>query len=102
VKAYRPRRELTRSPDGGRPTGRSHSGYRLHGTTEIRRLGEVLILRELSIDLETIKRMVENPDHDRMSTLERQRRIVEAKTDHLLKILRPSTPRSGRKGQEPR
>ncbi len=69
------------------PGERTDSGYRLYGPAEVARLQEVLFYRELGFGLEEIKRMVDRPDHDRTTALDRQRRLLEAKAEHLMAMV---------------
>ncbi len=69
------------------------SGYRLYGDAELRRLQEILLLRELEFPLREIAALLDVPD--RTQALRRQRALLEQKcqrlegiialVDHLLK-----------------
>ncbi len=69
------------------PAERSGSGYRLYGPAEVRRLQEVLFFRELGMALDEIGRIVDDPGYRRDAALRRHRRMIEAKADHLLRML---------------
>ncbi|MCJ7725818.1 MAG: MerR family transcriptional regulator, partial [Acidimicrobiia bacterium] len=69
------------------PGERSNAGYRLYGPSEVARLQEVLFFRELGFGLGEIKRMVDRPDYDRATALQRQRRLMETKAEHLLAMI---------------
>ena len=69
------------------PSERSDAGYRLYGSEEIARLQEVLFFRELGVPLEEIGRIVSDPGYDRAEALRRQRRMLEAKAEHLLAMV---------------
>jgi len=66
---------------------RSDSGYRLYGPREVARLQEVLLFRELVFGLGEIKQMVDRPGYDRLSALARQRRMLDAKAEHILAMV---------------
>jgi DNA-binding transcriptional MerR regulator len=69
------------------PSERSDAGYRLYGPAEIARLQEVLFFRELGVPLDEIGRIVSDPGYDRTEALARQRRLLEAKAEHLLAMV---------------
>ncbi len=69
------------------PGMRSDAGYRLYGPGDVARLQEVLVLRELGMRLDDIRRIVDEPGPDRATSLERHRRRISAKVDHLLRML---------------
>ena len=69
------------------PTTRTESGYRLYGDTQVERLQEVLFFRELGLPLEEIRDMVEQPGYDRVSALKRQRALLEAKAERVLRMI---------------
>jgi DNA-binding transcriptional MerR regulator len=69
------------------PRERSEAGYRLYGPSEVARLQEVLFFRELGFGLGEIKRLVERPDYDRATALQRQRRLLDTKAEHLLAMI---------------
>ena len=69
------------------PRERTASGYRLYGPAEVARLQEVLFFRELGFGLDDIKDMVDRPDYRRTAALQRQRHLLETKTEHLLAMI---------------
>jgi len=69
------------------PTTRTESGYRLYGETQVERLQEVLLFRELGFPLEEIRDMAEQPGYDRISALKRHRALLEAKADRVLRMI---------------
>ncbi|MDP2622897.1 MAG: MerR family transcriptional regulator [Actinomycetota bacterium] len=69
------------------PTERTEAGYRLYGDREVARLQEVLFFRELGFGLDEIKEIVERPEYDRTSALARQRELLEAKGERLLRMI---------------
>lgn len=58
------------------PAAKSPSGYRLYSDAELERLQQILIYRELEIDLNTIKRILDNPAFDRRRALLEQREAL--------------------------
>lgn len=69
------------------PAGRTESGYRTYGPTEVERLQEVLFFRELGFPLEEIKTMVGTPSYTRTGALQRQRELLEQRADRLLTMM---------------
>lgn len=69
------------------PEERTDSGYRIYGTTDIERLQEILFFRELGFGLTDISEMMARPDYDRRSALERQRTMLENRTERLLNMV---------------
>jgi DNA-binding transcriptional MerR regulator len=55
------------------PAERTNAGYRLYRRSEVERLQEVLLFRELGFGLEAIKEIVNRPGYDRTAALLRQR-----------------------------
>lgn len=70
-----------------RPSGRSDAGYRLYGSGDIARLQQILFYRELGLPLEEIARVMSDPQFDRIEALRRQRAQLEAKAEHLLRMI---------------
>ena len=69
-----------------RPSDRSEAGYRLYSRADLERLQEVLGWRALGFSLKEIGRMLDDPAHDRMSSLRRQRELVAAEADRLARL----------------
>src|ERR1700751_1376359 len=65
------------------PSERSGSGYRLYSYDDLARLQEILIWRQLGLALAEIKSLLDDPEYDRISALERQRELVEREIDRL-------------------
>ena len=65
------------------PSDRSEAGYRLYCYDDVARLQEILIWRQLGFSLADIKSMLDDPQYDRISALERQRELVEREIDRL-------------------
>ena len=69
------------------PSGRTAVGYRTYGRAEVERLQEVLFFRELGFALDEIRQIVTQPGYNRAIALERQRKLLEARTEHLLALI---------------
>jgi MerR family transcriptional regulator, thiopeptide resistance regulator len=65
------------------PSERSEAGYRLYSYDDLARLREILIWRRLGFSLNEIRSLLDDPGHDRLAALERQRDLVEAEIDRL-------------------
>lgn len=61
------------------PAARSAKGYRLYGDAELARLQQILIHRALGMPLESIRRVLDDPDFDRPAALRRQRQELAAR-----------------------
>ncbi|NNF09279.1 MAG: MerR family transcriptional regulator [Acidimicrobiia bacterium] len=60
------------------PAGRTPAGYRLYDRGGVRRLQEVLFFRELGFGLDEIRELMEEPEYQRRTALQRQRSLLEA------------------------
>ena len=72
------------------PSARSDSGYRLYGPTDLERLHQVLLFRELGFALEDIRRIMLDPGFDRTEALRAQRALLAEKarrTEAMLKAI---------------
>ena len=88
------------------PAARSEAGYRLYDASNLDRLRQIRVGRELGLSLEEIRRSLDEAGFDRRSTLLRQRRqLVETATttaatieaiDRALKFVEQGKGRSGR------
>ncbi len=65
------------------PSGRSEAGYRLYSYDDLARLREILIWRTLGFPLTEIASLLDDPGHDRLAALERQRELIEREIDRL-------------------
>ena len=70
------------------PSGRSDAGYRLYGPDDIARLQQILFHRELGLPLDEIAEVMGNRGPDRLVALRKQRAQLEAKTDHLMQMMK--------------
>ncbi|HTX07551.1 MAG TPA: MerR family transcriptional regulator [Solirubrobacteraceae bacterium] len=65
------------------PRGRSEAGYRLYSDADLARLREILIWRQLGFALSEIQALLDEPGHDRIGALERQRELVDRDLERL-------------------
>ena len=65
------------------PSERSGAGYRLYSHDDLERLQEILIWRQLGFSLVEIVSLLDDPGHDRLAALERQRELVGREIDRL-------------------
>lgn len=65
------------------PSGRSEAGYRLYSYDDLARLREILIWRALGFPLGDIGALLDDPGHDRLAALERQRQLIEGERERL-------------------
>lgn len=65
------------------PRERSEAGYRLYSYHDLERLQEVLVWRQLGFSLQEIKALLDEPDYDRGSALDRQRELVQHDLERL-------------------
>lgn len=65
------------------PSERSEAGYRLYAYSDLERLQEILVWRQLGFALEEIRALLDDPGHDRESALLDQRELVGAELERL-------------------
>ncbi len=65
------------------PSGRSEAGYRLYADQDLERLREIIVWRQLGFSLEKIQALVDDPGHDRVQSLRRQRELVARDLERL-------------------
>jgi DNA-binding transcriptional MerR regulator len=65
------------------PSGRSEAGYRLYSYDDLARLREILTWRRLGFGLTEIGALLDDPGHDRLAALERQRELIEGEIERL-------------------
>ena len=79
------------------PSGRSPAGYRLYSESDLRRLQQILIYRELDFGLEEIAQMLAEADTDTATEspadastdehLRRQHRLLRSRRDRAITLL---------------
>lgn len=65
------------------PSERSEAGYRLYSYPDLARLQEILIWRQLGFSLAEIRSLLDDPAHDRLGALRRQRELVQGEMERL-------------------
>lgn len=70
-----------------KPTEVTEAGYRLYDDKAIDRLGQILVFKELDLPLADIKRIMDNPDLDSNSILEKQRKMLCRKKQRIERII---------------
>ncbi len=69
------------------PAGYTEAGYRLYDDTDLERLQQILLFRELEFPLKEIKRIMDSPDFDRGKALEQQIALLSLKKEHLENLI---------------
>ena len=69
------------------PTGYTDAGYRLYDDTDLERLQQILLFRELEFPLKDIKEIIDSPDFDRAKALEQQIELLKLKKEHLENLI---------------
>ncbi|MBD5459959.1 MAG: MerR family transcriptional regulator [Lachnospiraceae bacterium] len=69
------------------PAEYTEAGYRLYDDTDLERLQQILLFRELEFPLKEIRRILESPDFDRNKALEQQIDLLTLKKEHLEKLI---------------
>ncbi len=69
------------------PSARSASGYRLYSESDLERLQQILLFRELEFPLSEIHRIMNAPGYDRTDALEKQIEILSLKKEHLVNLI---------------
>ena len=66
-----------------RPTGYTGAGYRLYDDTNLERLQQILLFRELEFSLKEIGSILDSPDFDRNRALDQQIELLRLKREHI-------------------
>lgn len=69
------------------PSKYSDAGYRLYEDTDLERLQQILLYRELEFSLKDIKEIMENPDFDRNKAFDQQIALLKLKKEHLENLI---------------
>lgn len=69
------------------PGGRTEAGYRLYEDRDLERLQQILLLRELGIDLDEIARVLDDPGYDRAVALREQRTRLEQSRERITRLI---------------
>lgn len=70
-----------------RPHGRSAAGYRIYSETDLLRLQQIVIRRELGFPLEEIRSSLDDPGYDPKAALLAQRRELERRAERTRTML---------------
>lgn len=70
------------------PCGRTAAGYRLYSETDLLRLQQILIGRELGLSLEAIRRSLDDPKFGRRRALREQRGQLLRRAEHVAEMIR--------------
>lgn len=70
-----------------KPTRSAENQYRLYDDKALEKLQEIMFFKEMDIPLETIKRLLENPELDRKEILLFQKSLLERKRNRLNGII---------------
>ena len=70
------------------PADRTEAGYRLYGEPELLRLQQILLFRELEMELAEVRRILDDPGFDPLAALERHRQMLQQRVQRLQRILR--------------
>lgn len=69
------------------PSKYSDTGYRLYADTDLERLQQILLFRELEFPLKDIREIMESPDFDRNKALDQQITLLKLKKEHLENLI---------------
>ena len=81
-----------------RPEGTTEAGYRLYSHENLRRLQNILLLRELEFPLKAIARILDDPKTDKAAAMEQQIRLLTMKRNRLSGLI--SLAERIRKGED--
>jgi|SRR5690554_6546889 len=66
-----------------KPARINSSGYRIYGSDEVDRLQQILFYRELDVDLDSIRKILNSPSFDEVKALKEHREKLVAKKEQL-------------------
>jgi DNA-binding transcriptional MerR regulator len=69
------------------PSARSEAGYRQYDETAVFRLQQILFYREIGLDLQQIKEILDDPDFDLVSALQTHRHTMQGKIKRLQTLI---------------
>ncbi|MEV0387965.1 MerR family transcriptional regulator [Nonomuraea sp. NPDC050643] len=69
------------------PSERTNAGYRRYTDTDLTRLQQILLYRELGFPLEEITVILDEPHTDELTHLRRQHQLLTRKADHLTTVI---------------
>jgi len=65
------------------PAAHTEAGYRLYGESDLARLQQILLFRELEFPLKEIRRIIDAPDFDQARALEQQIELLRLRREHI-------------------
>ncbi len=69
------------------PAKSTDAGYRLYDDTELERLQQILLFRELEFPLKEIKKILDSPNFDKNLALDQQITLLKMKKEHLERLI---------------
>lgn len=69
------------------PAVTTESGYRLYDDTNLERLQQILLFKELEFSLKNIKKMIDSPAFDRRNALSEQIELLTLKKEHFENLI---------------
>ncbi|WP_459129928.1 MerR family transcriptional regulator [Guggenheimella bovis] len=69
------------------PSEYTEAGYRLYDDTDLERMQQILLLRELEFPLKDIKKIIDHPDFDKAKALEQQIELLILKREHIENLI---------------
>lgn len=70
-----------------KPSSRKDNGYRQYDDASLFRLQQILFYREMGLDLQQIKEILDDPDFDLVSALQSHRHTLQAKIRRLQRLV---------------
>lgn len=70
-----------------RPSARTAAGYRLYGETDLLRLQQILLFKEMDVPLEQIREILDDPQFDLVQALRSHRQTLQARSARLETLL---------------
>jgi DNA-binding transcriptional MerR regulator len=70
------------------PEARTEAGYRLYRSVDLERLQQILLMRQLGMPLEEIRRALDDPGYDRRRALQAQHTQLEQRLEDVQAMLR--------------
>ncbi len=66
-----------------KPSKITEAGYRLYDEASLEMLQQILFFKELDFRLKDIKRIIENPNFDKIKAFQQQKELIKSKRDRL-------------------
>lgn len=70
-----------------RPSARTDAGYRLYDDSDLARLQQIMLFRELEFPLKEIADIIDSPGFDQARALQQQIELLELKREHLENLI---------------